>query len=170
MQSGRYFPKRVMKRIDVNSKCRCGCSLEILDGRGWSVTVRCRECSRCSLVIASPTVRLIVALSNFHCRCGDGSDEQSLIVRPLATRLLDSLILDQWPSGATTVDWGIDSASHLGALQHAVLCGITAYDLDRVLGDGPAITALTRGVPRQPYREIVFVTAYDGLFRHQEQP
>ena len=141
-----------------------------LDGCGCSLTAQCRECSRCSLVITSPTVRQIVSLSQFHCRWGNGSNERVLDVRPLAIHLVDSLILDLWPSVATTVDWGIDSANHLGALQHAVVFGITAYDLDRVLGDGRAITALIRGVPRQPYREVVFETAFDRLVRDHDQP
>ena len=39
----------------------------------------------------------------------------------------------------------------------------TAYDLDRVMGDGPAITRLIRSVPYQPYADVEFQTAYDDF-------
>lgn len=43
--------------------------------------------------------------------------------------------------------------------------GCTAYDLDRVMGDGPAITQLIRAVPDQPYPFVEFRTIYDGYTR-----
>jgi len=131
--------------------------------------MRCDECFRCSLVVTSPSFGLTIALANFHRMRGSGPGQRPLDDRSMAVRLVDCLILDQWPSPASIIDWGIDSAHHLGVLQHAVVVGITAYDLDRVMGDGPAITALTRGVPRQPYRDVVFTTAYDALFLNDEQ-
>lgn len=131
--------------------------------------MRCDECHRCSLVVTPPSFGLTIALANFHRLRGSGTGQRPLDDRSMAVRLVDCLILDQWPSPASIIDWGIDSAHHLGALQHAVVVGITAYDLDRVLGDGPAITALTRGVPRQPYRDVVFTTAYDALLVNEEQ-
>jgi len=130
--------------------------------------MKCDECNRCLLVVAAPSFGLTIVLANFHRLRGFGTGQRPLDDRAMAVRLVDCLMLDQWPSPATIIDWGIDSAHHLGALQHAVVVGITAYDLDRVLGDGPAITALTRGVPWQPYRDVVFTTAYDALFVNDE--
>lgn len=130
--------------------------------------MRCEECNRCSLVVTPPSFGLTIALANFHRLRGSGTRQRPLDDRSMAERLVDCLMRDQWPSAATIIDFGIDSPQHLGALQHAVVVGITAYDLDRVLGDGPAITALTRGVPRQPYRDVVFTTAYDALFVNDE--
>ena len=66
------------------------------------------------------------------------------------------------------MDYGIDSKRHLGALQHAVRAGVTAYDLDRVMGDGPAITRLVRSVPYHPYADVEFQTAYDTFDWEEE--
>ena len=89
-----------------------------------------------------------------------------LVIRELAiapSSWRKSLALDELPSPAAVVDYGIDSLDHLGALQHAIATGVTVYDLDRVMGDGPAITRLVRNVPDQPYPDISFSTAYDAL-------
>ena len=46
-----------------------------------------------------------------------------------------------YPSPATCADFGISSPQQLGALRYAE---VTEYELDRVLGDGEAITKLVR--------------------------
>jgi len=79
----------------------------------------------------------------------------------MAERLANCLDLDVWPSPAIVLDFGIASHRHFGALQHAVRNGITAYELDRVVGDGAALTRLIQAVPGQPYGEVVFQTVYD---------
>ncbi len=76
---------------------------------------------------------------------------------------MECLRNDVWPSPATIVDFGIDTARHLGALQNAVRFGFTAYELDRVMGDGSAITKLVNATPKQPYGFVEFRTVYDGL-------
>jgi hypothetical protein len=80
----------------------------------------------------------------------------------MATKLYEDLVFDRWPSSATELDFGIDSSDHLGALQFAVQSGVTPYDLDRVIADGPAITQLVHSVPVQPY-PVVFKTIWDGI-------
>jgi hypothetical protein len=106
---------------------------------------------------------LRVFLRDFHLKRGDGSQQRSLADLTMATGLVESLVCDEWPSPAVVVDFGIDTSRHLGALQYAVRGGATAYDLDRVLGDGPAITQLVRGVRHQPYADVIFRTAYDSF-------
>lgn len=130
--------------------------------------MRCNQCEHCSLMVTHPSFELTVMLANFHRLRGSGPGQRPVDDLSMAARLVECLNLDKWPSPATILDFGIDSSSHLGVLQHAVDVGITAYDLDRVLGDGPAITALTRGVPGQPYRHVVFTTTYDDLFLNEE--
>jgi hypothetical protein len=115
------------------------------------------------LIIKHPDFRVIVVLQDFCRKRGDAPRQRSLDDRQLADSLIDSLVMDQWPSAAVVVDFGIDSPDHLGALEHALNVGVTAYDFDRVLGDGRAITCLTRSLPRQPYPHVRFVTAYDGM-------
>jgi hypothetical protein len=78
----------------------------------------------------------------------------------MARRLVDSLLLE--PVAVTGRDRGLwdRQPSLLGALQYAVGMGVSVYDLDRVIGDGQAITRLTQSVPGQPY-QAWFVTIYD---------
>ena len=64
------------------------------------------------------------------------------------------------PTPAMEIDYGIDTYTHFVALRFAVQAGLTAYDLDRVAGDGPAITCLVRSVPHQPYF-IKYETIWD---------
>lgn len=89
----------------------------------------------------------------------------------LAEELVECLKNDRWPSRATTVDYGIATPSHLGALQSAHWGGCNVYDLDRVLGDGKAITQLVQAVQEQCYPDVRFFTVYDGwsLRSHQAE-
>ena len=89
------------------------------------------------------------------------------MLRPLhdmvmAEELVECLKNDRWPSKATTVDFGIATPSHLGALQSAFWGGCNVYDLDRVMGDGRAITQLVQAVPEQRFPDVRFFTVYDG--------
>ncbi|MCR9296503.1 MAG: hypothetical protein NXI32_27650 [bacterium] len=81
----------------------------------------------------------------------------------MATGLVECLKTGKRPSLATMVDFGIETNKHYVALQNATSNGVTAYDLDRVLGDGPAITWLVSGAIRENHPHIQFRTAYDGL-------
>lgn len=83
-------------------------------------------------------------------------------VRSGTRQLISALMMDEWPSVAVCVDFGIRTAEHLGALQHAVRAdGVTAEELDAALGNGPAIQGLIGFT--NPYRSAVFETAWDHL-------
>lgn len=151
-----------MNTNPMSTACLCGEEIVVLDCQGHSTTLCCPRCLNGVLVINHPDYRVSVVLEDFCRKRGDSPPQRPLVDHSLAEGLFDSLVLDMWPSPAAVVDFGIDSADHLGALQHAVAVGVTAYDLDRVLGDGRAITSLVRNVPGQPYPEIRFATAYDG--------
>jgi len=135
--------------------------MELVDASEHIQTRACPACGRCTLMVRHPRFELCVSLADFHVKRGDNQEQRPLDDLDMATRLFECLVRDEWPSPAITVDYGIASPEHLGALQHAVRAGIRPYELDRVMGDGPAITQLVRGVPRQPYRCVTFRTAYD---------
>jgi hypothetical protein len=90
------------------------------------------------------------------------SAQKTSTVRDNTRDLYRSLRFDEWPSPATIVDFGIESTAHLGALQYAVIHdAVTLEDLDRALGNGPAIQALIS--ERNPYRNVTFRTDWDNL-------
>lgn len=153
-------------KLENNQGCRCGAPVRIIDVYGRSATVFCDKCERYSLGIECVEGRHLIFLADFHLKRGDGPDQRPLFDLKMATKLYQCLIDDIWPSPATVTDYGIESARHLGALQHAVLCGCTAYELDRVMGDGRAITELVHGAPGQPYGPVEFRTPYDELASH----
>ena len=148
--------------------CTCGGGLWVLDTDGFSTTAACHRCKCCWLLIQHPHFAVSVALSDFHLKRGDGPNRRPLGDLTMATRLVANLLHDAWPSPATVVDYGIDSDRHLGALQYAVCAGVTVYDLDRVMGDGSAITRLVRSVPGQPCADVEFRTAYDNYDWEEE--
>ena len=144
--------------------CFCGASLDIIDAEGHSYTGFYQDCHQASLVIDEPRCKLNICLADFHSKRGEGSEQRPLNDRAMAKQLVQCIDNNEWPSPATCLDFGIDETRHFGALQYAVKLGVTDYDLDRVIGDGPAITRLVRGIPGQPYADIEFRTAYDMLF------
>ena len=152
-----------METNTMSATCDCGEEIDVLDSAGYSATMCCPHCCRDVLCIRHPDFRATIPLRDFSRKRGAGPQQRPLADLSMAEALVDSLMLDEWPSPAAVVDFGIDSTEHLGALQYAVRAGVTAYDLDRVMGDGAAITRLVRSVPDQPYHETTFVTAYDGL-------
>ena len=90
------------------------------------------------------------------------------MVRPVAQDLFNSLMWDVWPRPAAQVDFGLKTQEHYEALQGPVRTGeIHAEDLDRVLGNGWAITELVRGCSSNPHKQITFVTDWD-LMGEQE--
>jgi hypothetical protein len=153
-----------MATVKHETKCQCGGNLEEMDRAETSVTAVCANCGHATLIIANPRFSACIYLADFHRKRGNAPLGRPLSDLTMATGLYQDLALDRWPSPATVLDFGIDSSSHLGALQFAVGEGITPYDLDRVLGDGPAITQLVTSVPGQPYAPIVFRTTWDGVF------
>ncbi len=141
--------------------CNCGGHLVTLDSAGHSTTKTCQSCFRSQLVIEHPRCRRTISLRVFRHRRGNREHQRSLTDHSMAEGLVRSLQLDEWPSNATVIEFGIASPAHLRALQHAVRAGVTAYDLDRVMGDGIAITRLVQGVPGQPCPEVTFETFHD---------
>ena len=89
--------------------------------------------------------------------------------RELAQHLYDSLALDTWPRPAAVIDWGIDTPSHLGALQHAIKSGATAADLDDACGSGERINALIAKFNFGRYPDITFATVYDTWDSNEEE-
>ena len=148
---------------ETNPRCKCGGQLRIVNSHGTSATTFCPECGHYSLCVLRRGHCHVIHLAGFHLRRGDAPGQRPLDDLSMARRLVQCLIDDIWPSPATIVDFGIDSPQHLGALQHAVRSGCTAYDLDRVMGDGPAITHLMHSFGRHPYCRVEFATAYDAV-------
>ena len=71
-------------------------------------------------------------------------------------------MVDVWPTPAAARDFGVASRAHYAALREAVKArGVTPEQLDRALGNGPALTALVG--PDNPYHGIVFRTAGDAI-------
>lgn len=91
------------------------------------------------------------------------SDPQDRPIRPLTKELIECCQLDVWPGMATVVDFGIDSSSHLGALQFAIREGlVTPQELDAAMGSGAELTEIAqRG--ENPYRDVTFRTSWDEM-------
>ena len=130
--------------------CRCGAPQRIVDIFGSSATLFCTKCEHFSLGITREESRHGIFLVNFHVKRGDGPDQRPLHDLEMATQLVACLFDDVRPSEAIIAEYGIDTARHMYALRHAVRCGCTAYDLDRVMGDGRAITHLVDCAAGQP--------------------
>ncbi len=139
----------------------CRGPVVFLDSFADSRTVACARCLKCALVKQSPLIRTGIALRDFHRKQGHGSGRRPMEEMEMAEALVECLKTDRWPSIAAMVDFGIDSPAHLGALQSAYRGGCNVYDLDRVIGDGPAITRLVQAVAEQRYPDVRFVTLYD---------
>ena len=147
----------------TNHVCPCGRALELVDASRRSRTMACSACRRCMLIVAHPDYELSVNLADLHLKRGDLPGRRPLTDLAVATRLVDCLTRDEWLSPAAIVDFGVDTPEHHGALRHAVRASIGAYELDRVLGDGPVITQLVRDIPGQPFKCVEFRTAYDDF-------
>lgn len=88
--------------------------------------------------------------------------------RSVAQDTHDSLMMDVWPRLAAIVDFGLQSAEHLGALQHAIRSGVCVWELDMVLGSGDKITQLCRQFKNNPYGHVTFDTPYDHMGPEEE--
>ncbi|WP_437191146.1 hypothetical protein [Planctomicrobium sp. SH527] len=152
-----------MGRQQIETRCDCGGILHPVDHRNQSATLACSACGRCYLKSNLPEFGELIPLRDFHLKRGDGPGQRPTNDMRMAQQLFECLVWDVWPSPATIADFGIDSSRHLTALQYAARSGITAYDLDRVLGDGPAITRLVRSVLDQSDRSVQFETLHDNV-------
>ncbi len=87
------------------------------------------------------------------------------MVRSLTQHTYDALMMDIWPRSAAIVDFGIDSAAHLGALQSAIKHGGSIEELDATIDaahSGDALNAFVQKYARA-YRDVSFETVYDLL-------
>jgi hypothetical protein len=88
--------------------------------------------------------------------------EQLLSVRPVTRDLVTSVLMDAWPGNAAVVDFGIDTQKHYEALYYPIReAEIMPKALDAALGDGPALTALTREAPSNRHKEVTFSPSWD---------
>jgi len=147
--------------------CKCDGSTEMIDEYNHSQTLRCIQCGRARLVIRHREFELTIPLSDFHLERGPGLDQRPVSDLKMATNLWHRLVAREIPSRAQQVDFGIDSSEHVEALHHATVWGILPYELDRVIGDGPAITALVNGIPKTPYPGIRFATYHDNIAEYE---
>ncbi len=96
--------------------------------------------------------------------------QQDRPIRPLTQELIECCQLDVWPGMATVVDFGIDSSSHLGALQFAIREQlVTPQELDTAMGNGQKLTEIAqRG--ENPYRFVTFRTSWDEMRLEPDEP
>lgn len=90
-------------------------------------------------------------------------------IRPLTRQLVECCRLDAWPGRAAVVDFGLDSSSHLGALQYAIRENLVSLEeLDAAMGDGKKLTEIAqRG--ENPYRFVTFNTAWDRMREYDHE-
>jgi hypothetical protein len=83
-----------------------------------------------------------------------------MAVRQMVQDMFEALMFDHSLRMAMIVDYGlgINGSKFHSALQSAVRAGATAEELDAVLGDGKAISAL---VKRYTEIDLAFETPYD---------
>lgn len=93
----------------------------------------------------------------------NGFDEQLAQVRPVTRHLIESVLLDSWPSHpAVVVDFGLDSQEHYEALYYPIRNReILPQALDEALGHGEKLTALAREAPSNPHKDVRFSTSWD---------
>jgi hypothetical protein len=89
----------------------------------------------------------------------------SKVAGSTARALIQAITFDMQPRASAAVDFGIDSQKHYEALYYPIRRGeITLRDLEKVVGDGPAITELVRRKGKSnPHRNIKFTTSYDRM-------
>lgn len=85
-------------------------------------------------------------------------------VKSVTAKMFISVLIDNWPSPAACVDFGVDSQLHYEALYYPIRAGeISEVELDKVLGNGPEITKLVQSCESNPHKDIVFQTSYDCM-------
>lgn len=129
-----------------------------------SHTLRCETCGECYLHVRHGQRTALIHLQDFLERRGGAPEKRPLYERKMARALVTAMLSDDWPSPATCADFGLDTDDRYRAMQKAVKAGLTAYELDRVLGDGQAITQLiTFAHNDSRHCRIQFSTPYDDL-------
>jgi hypothetical protein len=90
--------------------------------------------------------------------------EQMAKVRHTTRSLVQAIQMDEWPSHAAIVDFGLDSQKHYEALYYPIRNEeIAPAVLDAAMGHGEKLTELARGAPSNPHKEIEFHTSWDTL-------
>lgn len=90
--------------------------------------------------------------------------EQLERVRPVTRHLIESILADAWPNATAIRDFGIESQEHYESLYYPVRQHqIMPETLDRAMGHGKALTAMTRLASSNPHRDIEFETAWDAI-------
>ena len=85
-------------------------------------------------------------------------------IKPVTKSLVFSIFLDNWPTPAACVDFGIDTQLQYEALYYPIRAGeISEVELDKVLGNGPELTKLVQSCESNPHKDIVFQTSYDCM-------
>jgi hypothetical protein len=88
--------------------------------------------------------------------------KKAAAIRNVTRTVYDCLLADEWPTDAGVKDFGLESTEHYGALQYELRSGsVSLQQLDQVLGNGPAITALIR--KGNPYGGVTFRTMWDDI-------
>lgn len=80
--------------------------------------------------------------------------------------LIEAVMLDEYPSLATMVDFGIDIGGQqvYETYYHPIRNGeITEQDLINCIGDGPKLTELVNGCPSNRIKGIEIKTMWDKL-------
>ncbi len=158
-------------------KCRSNSLEEIGIGlepdkpwKEWTCfTLRCTDCDECYLVIKwDRRPAGVIHLRDFLKRRGDGPGHRPLNEMSMAKNLSRAMLKQhERISPATLLDFGIRTKEQFTALMRAVHISANSFMLDRVLGDGKAITALVRYISKG---EITteFVTPWDALYEMKE--
>ncbi|QDV26084.1 hypothetical protein Q31a_44550 [Aureliella helgolandensis] len=153
--NGNAEPTRRFVNADRH-QCQCGGQLQKFDENSSSQTAYCSRCNEYSLILRPAYETQVIHLNLFGTIRGNAAYQRPYSDMERAEELVVCLVMDVWPNWATIDQFSIYSSDHLGALQHALRSGCTAYDFDRVQGDGSAITNLVRCVSTQPYGRVDF--------------
>ena len=136
-----------------------------------SRTIKCRSCEACFLYVRHDDRSTNIHLRQFLERRGKGGQRRPLDNYTMAEGLFEAMMWDfPIPSMAMSMDFGIESPQHYQAMRWLVDQGAGPYELDRVLGDGKAITRLFRfacGESELP--GLHFSTPYDALYEAAER-
>jgi hypothetical protein len=81
-----------------------------------------------------------------------------------ADGLFKAVMIDEWPSLAAVVDFGIEKQKEYEAYYYPIRKGeITLKQLRDNVGNGPALTKLLQAAPSNPHKDITISTFYDEM-------
>ncbi len=154
------FCKETMASIDTH----CGITNIV------SQTLKCETCEECFLHVRHYSASAIIHLPFFLKRRGEAPEQRPLHDWTMAENVVMAMDFDKWPSAAACVDFGLSTPNHYAAMQQAMRKGLTSYELDRVLGNGKAITELVSFTQHGEHTPTIkFSTPYDEL-RNETTP